>query len=608
MAESGSMLKYGRMFQKGLPTAKLLFTVLVAVSIAFGIASVALAHYTMLPAELPYTIISGFIVGIIAITVPTLITTIFVKIFTRKVAMKHLLFIAFSAALAFSAYLLISSLLYIVFGTAIAVIMVVVGAASIFGWWFFAGKMVFLRSSMSLPVALIQPTLYVLFYIPTSRFIFAESIPTNVLLIKLYLGTFVFAVVIYSIMYLFDKPLKKTLRFAGIGSFSAMLQDWLFGISTYKAFNERYGYATNVSVDTMVFSNGKPSGILFMPNIHYGLFGSIGGSNFPYLIERHGRARHKAATFVMHTAINEDFNPISASQISKLEGALDGSLLKRNAKSEPMEFSYSEHGHSKVTQISFGKSAIVILTRAPEVTEDVAPEVSILFRKLLESSTGKRIVLIDAHNSRYETASKDDLAGVRMDTRHMDDYLEAIKGLRPRHRSRRTKAGFAAVELYNRLGAPKDLAKGNLNIAVFRFNSFSYAMLQFNCNNMLPSLRDSIRNHISKRYGISSEVLTTDTHAVNSIGTPASNVLGRHAKFSNLKGPIDECMASALADVKDVRVSHSSTELKNFMIWGYNSRERIFTVLNSISSLGRVMVPVLVAIGFVAAAWLIYVI
>ncbi len=608
MAESGSMLKYGRMFEKGLPTAKLLFAVLVAVSIVFGIASVALAHYAALPAGLSYAAISGFMVGIIAITVPTLVTTIFVKIFTRKVAMKHLLFIAFAAALAFSAYLLISSFLYVAFGSTVAVIMVVVGAASIFGWWFFAGRMVFLRSSMSIPMALIQPTLYILFYIPTSRFIFAESIPTNVLLVKLYLGIFVFAVVIYSIMYLFDKPLKKTLKFAGIGSFSAMLQDWLFGISTYKAFNERYGYATNVSVDTMVFSNSKADGILFMPNIHYGLFGSIGGSNFPYLIERYSLAKHKATTFVMHTAINEDFNPISAGQISRLRNVLDASLLKRNARNEPMGFSYAEHGHSKVALLSFGKSAIAVLSRAPEVTEDVAPEVSILFRKLLESSTGKRIVLIDAHNSRYETASKDDLAGVKMDTSHMNDYLGAIKALKTLHRSKGTRAGFASTELYNRMGAPKDLARGNLNAAVFRFNGFAYAMLQFNCNNMLPSLRNSICSYVSKMYKVNAEVLTTDTHAVNSIGVPASNVLGRHTRFSDLKGPIDECMAAALANVRETKMAHSSAELKNFMIWGYNSRERILTVLNSISSLGRVMVPVLVAIGFVAAAWLIYVI
>lgn len=92
MAEIGSILNYGRIFEKGLPTAKILFPILIIMSVVLSIASVLIAHYTIEPNAF-YILISGFIIGVVAITIPTLITSLFAKILQRKMAMKYLLFI-----------------------------------------------------------------------------------------------------------------------------------------------------------------------------------------------------------------------------------------------------------------------------------------------------------------------------------------------------------------------------------------------------------------------------------------------------------------------------------------------------------------------------------
>ena len=105
----------------------------------------------------------------------------------------------------------------------------------------------------------------------------------------------------------------------------------------------------------------------------------------------------------------------------------------------------------------------------------------------------------------------------------------------PQHKSRKVRLGVASTEIYSRLENPIDIAKGNLNIAVFQFNGFKYAIIQFNANNALPAVRNEIVKHVKRKFGVQAELYTTDTHAVNSLEFNAQNVLGRHTKYSKLK-------------------------------------------------------------------------
>jgi len=259
-------------------------------------------------------------------------------------------------------------------------------------------------------------------------------------------------------------------------------------------------------------------------------------------------------------------------------------------------------------ELSFGRTSIVTFSRAPGVTEDIATESGMLFRRLLEGPSRRNIVLLDAHNSRYETAGAAELDGVKFNSQYMNDYIAAIRGMRRLRRAAAPSMGVGSVELYSRLKGAKDLARGNLNVALFRFSGFSYAMIQVNANNAKPSLREEIIRHVMRTYGVNAELYTTDTHAVNSLGVDASNVLGRHTGFAQLTPAIDACKGQALASMESVRVGYAETEMRNFMVWGRNSRERLFAVLSSLASLVRVIVPAIIVVGFVAAAWVVSII
>ncbi len=607
MGNRESVLDYSRYFERKLPGIWAMIGILVVVSLLLSMASVTILHFNLLYTDPTYIIVSGLIVCMLIVITPTMLTTFFVKLATRKMMIKHLLFMSFIGGMAFSVILLASSILYHFFGAAIGVIMIVVGAASIFGWWFFTERIISAGARKSALLALLQPTLFVLFYLASSSFIFSSDVPVNILLVKLYAGIFIFGLVIYAIMYVFNNPVKKTLGFNAFDFFSAVIQEWLFGINSYKPFTTNYGIPEDIPVQAITFGKKAEKAVFLVPMLHYGVMGNIGGSSFPYTIERYGNAKHRTTTFVMHTAVNEDFNPVSAGQSAKLKRALDELVKSARPKRYAMSYSVGRYGSSTVTELSFGRTSLVTFTRAPRVTEDIAPESAVLFRRMLEQGRGN-VVLIDAHNSRYESASSDELDGVKFNSKCMNEYAEAIKRMKKLHSSKTVKLGVGSADLYSSLRNRRDIARGNLNVALFRLNSFSYAMLQFNANNMMPSLRRQIVDYVHGKYNIECEVYTTDTHAVNSISMNASNVLGRQTTFSDLKKKIDECMGKAIADVDEVPVSYTETQMKRFMVWGRNSRERIFAVLDSVSALARVMVPTIIIVGFLAAAWVVSII
>ena len=125
---------------------------------------------------------------------------------------------------------------------------------------------------------------------------------------------------------------------------------------------------------------------------------------------------------------------------------------------------------------------------------------------------------------------------------------------------------------------------------------------------MPPALRSSMIARMRAKYGFDAEICTTDTHVVNTLSMDASNVLGRSTKESALLALLDDAMKKALGNLEEVSVNYARVEMKKFAVWGPNSRERINAVMESVISMARFMVPVLVVIGFLVAGWIITII
>ncbi len=227
---------------------------------------------------------------------------------------------------------------------------------------------------------------------------------------------------------------------------------------------------------------------------------------------------------------------------------------------------------------------------------------------MLEAAAGGECqsAIVDAHNSRYESAPRRELAGITPDSRYMREYSIAIKMLRQgQRRARSIRAGFGSVDAYAMLGRPTDLARGMMNVAVFEIGGTRYAMVQFNSNNILPSLRNQILRRLELRFGLEGEVYTTDTHAVNSMSMRESNVLGRSVRYAALEPLLDNATEQALRSMERVDVYAHAQTLKGFMVWGREVKKQLFEVVDAAFADAKVLVPILIAAGFLVALWLI---
>ncbi|MGD0729267.1 MAG: DUF2070 family protein [Candidatus Micrarchaeaceae archaeon] len=599
-------------FSIGLPRTTVLFVLLFVMSVVMGIASVALLNHNAINTKFSSILLNGTITGILVIMLPTLLTIIIVKSVKRYVDMKYIFFISIIGTISYSIFILLGSIVFILtnaYATATAIILV--GDASIFAWWFFADKMVLGQKKKAFILALIQPTLNILLYIPSSHSLLAFNTSLNVLLIKLYAGIFIFLVVCYAIIYLVDRPYNKNFGFHSFDAFSQMLQNWLFDVNISAPFGFKAGTPADIQTDTIIFRTQKGSikSIFFAPDIHYGPAGTLAGSDFPYLLERYSSIKYNAPTFIMHCAVDMDHNPISSTQFNQLKEALDNGVKEaRHSGQSSYTFMRSSYKDSKIALMGFGSVSLVTLTRAPKVTEDVSLETALLFQELLESKFGPSII-IDAHNSRYETAPKEELDGVKFNSIAAKEYVKAIRALaKPNHKTKKLRMGIASSEIYLKLNQPIDIAKGNMNVAIFGFNGFKYAMVQFNSNNALPTMRNAMVKHIKSKYGIEAELYTTDTHAVNSLEYNAGNVLGRHTKYTALIKFVDQNIEEALSNMEYVTAQHSRVEMKKFKVWGTNAMENILTVAKSIYGVTRILVPLIIVMGFIIAAWVILII
>ncbi len=594
------------LFSKGikLPGKIILFILLLSMSVLFGIASVAVFHIDLHP-RLLGVVLNGATAGIIGITIPAMLTITTLKIMKRRMKAKYIMLLSMVAAFSYSVFILLGSAVFsLTKSYELLFSIIFVSDAAIFVWWFFVSKVFLNQRLKAIPISLIQPTLNALFLIPAANIFISESIPLNFVFIRLYSGIFIFVIVSYIIAYIVDSPIKRGLGISGIDTLSQVMQNWLFQANV--SLKSSKIVEADIDTSTLVFKrkDGSVKSIMFVPRIHYGLAGTLGSSNFPYMLERHGMGKYRAQTFVMHSTITEEYNAFSSDQYARVRNAMDSCIDNAVRMDSGIEFYTSTYKSCRIDLLRFGDSGLSTLTRAPKVTEDVSYEAGLVIHKELEKIVRNPIV-IDAHNSRYDSAPKRELDGIGIKSRELREYIQAIKAIRkPKLSSKTVRVGTSNIDIYKELGSPIDMANGAMNLILIQIGKRRLAMIQFNANNMVPKLRYSIIKHVKSRFNVDAEVYTTDTHYVNSFENTEKNLLGLHTKYKDIEGIIDRSIEEAISNIEEVDVYFGSYVMKRFRIWGLD-RDSLVNVMQSMLSITRILIPLTIIIGFFIAALVI---
>ncbi|MGC8572057.1 MAG: DUF2070 family protein [Candidatus Micrarchaeia archaeon] len=613
LKSNDSLIKRLHLFSRGLPSAYKILSALIIYSIFISaISSLLIGYKNSLVSNTPIDPLliatNSILMGLIVIILPTLLTILSIKLLKRNIRIKHLLIITSVGALIYSIFIILaSSFYYITTNYLLAGSVIIVGNASIFGLWFFISRIVIGVRRKALLYSAIQPIINILIYVAASSIIFVFIAPLWLLLVKLVVGLLIFAIISYIILYIIDKPIKGRLNFSGIDAFASVVQSWLFDVDI--KLSNQAGYKMDVPTHTIILKKDNlPKALFYIPEIHYGPVGNIGGSNFPYLLNDYITKKYKMHAFILHSTVNEDSNPISSSELNIIKKDIDEGI--KNAKKLNIKsINYLEgiYNTAKVSILNLDGVDIATFSRAPKVTEDFNIASSKIIKELLNRKNAD-LVTVELHNSRYESASKDELDGIKPNTPFIYEYIKAIKNMKKIKEAKELVVGVSSVNFYNKIGRPIDLAPGPLSTLYIKIGSFKKIMLLFNANNFLPAFRNSIIKYIKEKHNIDAEVLTTDTHYVNSLNRTASNVLGRVTTISMIAPYIDEAVKEALKDASVVDVYYRKNILKNFRVWGLDLKNNITNILNYVFNLAKIIVPMLLIGGFIIATLIISII
>ena len=610
MAQKKDLTEYTNYFTMQIPGSISQIIIILAMGMAAGSVSSLLVHYSP-GANALSIVLLGASSGIMIISLPAFLTVMVMRMLKRKMKTKHALFAVLAASGAYALFIMIDSAIFSVLknGT-LSYLILLLANASIYGYWFMINKIAIGQKRSAIITAEIQPILNVMMYFPFGGYLLRAGFPIEIALIKLYSGMVVFMLMGYVIIYLLDRPAKKKLAVSGIDLFSNMMNQWLYDIAADSNVLGKGGVDRSVKADVAVlYGRDEIKAVFVRPDIHYGPFGTVGGSVFPQSMGEMIVSNYGASPFIIHGAVNIEDNPMNTNQVYALAGRISdlvAAMPKQSISNAYGGIGLGIDSPCRAINIRINNLNLLTLSKAPRVTEDIDREVGIRLSDLASRNTSQTI-LVDAHNSRFESAGAQELAGIGKSSRYIPRYENAIVAATKDRSRKRLRFGSSHIKMSGLLGGP-DLGSGYSSVGIFDFGGRKFAMIYIDANNILPGFRNSVLKHIKKKYGMGCEICTTDTHSVNSIALSAKNSLGRHTAPRRMIPVLERMMDRAMNVMEPVRFAKDSVTFEKFRVWGTGSEELLTRVGMDIIRIGKRVVPLVIVGAYIIAGWIIYII
>jgi len=295
----------------------------------------------------------------------------------------------------------------------------------------------------------------------------------------------------------------------------------------------------------------QPSAII-LPDVHPGPFGSVGGSNLPYVLYE----RFAKSALVMHSVSDHSLNIPSKAEVDRYIAGLSGASVVGSGKTCSLPVQHHQ-GNATATAIVFGKSALLMLSLAPKGMEDVPQDV----RKELESYAATlgmdHLLLADCHNAMGAQLGEQDVSDLVAAAKKCLD--EAGSGAQAEF-----SAGFAGLEdVRHDLQNSHDLGQSGLAAIAIVTQGRTYAIGWADSNNMDNALRDKVVASVQGATML--EVCSSDTHSTSGKRTTEGYfALGGSSSQDAIASAYAEIckVAQARACVCGYEVSSARSEVK----------------------------------------------
>lgn len=453
----------------------------------------------------------------------------------------------------------------------------------------------------SLPIAATQPLLILSMVMVL---VSLTGLETNfgpfsilALVFKAIIACIILVLAIYSFVLVIESPIKRNLGVGGLELLSLFIAHITEGSHALENIFEDMGEPIDTLVGVVSF-RGKDGikGLLISPCVHPGPVGSIGGGNMPTVLAQ----SMEYFTMVCHGPSTHDFNPVSAQEIKKIENTVTEALDNMEYSSQASQFFRVQCEDATLGAQYLGGNLLLLATFAPHGFDDIEFGVGLSLIKTAEGQEGvENVVLVDCHNS-FKGESGRVLAG----NKEVFQLLGAVEKLKTPEKKVGIRLGVAENPLPD-LDRKDGVGQSGVKSMVVEVGEQKMAYILLDSNNMIQGFRDEIIREVKKLGLDEVEVMTTDTHYVNTL-SGGHNPLGVKKKEQITEGII-ECVGRALEDLEPVQVGCKTSRLSNIVTFGPTQATELVTTISSIVAVSRIFAPLVLIVALLFAfIWIFY--
>jgi len=525
----------------------------------------------------------------------------------RYMKMKQSMFLAFLSMMIVGAVYLIGSIVSAFTTTDYTLNALIFGCAIAFA---FRTLVIWGTSNInlikSIIVSIVQPALILSMVIVI---VFLTSITTNIgdfsivaILIKIIIASVILVIAIYSFVAVMESPMRRNLGVGALELLSLALAHITEGSPAMETFFDDIGESIDTITGILSFKGKNGIKAIFLsPCVHPGPMGNIGGGNMPTILSN----KFDVFTMVSHGPSTHDFNPVASKEINKIEKAIKEALNDIDYSKDASTFLQVENEGAKIGAQHFGKNLLMLATFSPKGFDDIDFGVGLALMNLAKVSCEiENVILVDCHNS-----FKGEGGRILPGNKEVFELMGAVEKIKTPKQENGIRVGCAGDPL-DHFSKEDGIGQSGVKAMVVEVNDHQSgtqktAYVLLDSNNMVIGFRDKIIEKI-KTLGLDqAEVMTTDTHFVNTM-SGGHNPVG-HRKQDEIIDSILKCTRDALDDLEDVSVGCKIANIENIKTFGPLNATELVTTISSIVAVSRVFAPLvfLLALLFVFI-WIFY--
>ena len=447
----------------------------------------------------------------------------------------------------------------------------------------------------SVLISIIQPLLMIGMLIITSFLNNVESLfELGIIgtIFKVIIASAIFLLAIYSFIRVVESPMKKNLGFGALEILSYFILHMNEGSNTIEELFDNAGEAIDTLVGVASFRrlDGSIKSLFISPCVHPGPLGDIGGSNMPTILAD----SFDAFTMVAHGPSTHDFNPVSSDEIVKIEDAVKKALDNMEYSPKASEFARYSYKKANIGIQFFKNGSIMLSTLAPSGSDDI--EYAVGLATMIESQRvlgTENNILVDCHNS--FNAEK---GGVLPGNPELFQLIDTIKLIEKKELEHEIQVGCHHTDLGG-FDKHQGIGESGLKTMVIEVNGQRTAYVLFDSNNMELGYRETIFNAVQDLEIDAIEVMTTDTHTVNTLSA-GYNPVGTVEK-EKIIDYVKLSIIEAINDLEPVEAGTNTERILGLKTFGPNNSTELISTISSIVSVSKIIAPLtfIVAIIFV---------